>query len=58
VLDAGLDGDSEAVEEGLVLYHIVGRGEVQATVYVMCFPRGGMKNRLALAPVFITDPSK
>jgi hypothetical protein len=27
-LDAGLNGDSEAAEEGLVLCHVVGRGEV------------------------------
>ena len=28
VLDAKLDGDAEATEEGLVLRHVVGRGEV------------------------------
>lgn len=28
--DAELDGDAEVAEEGLVLRHVVGRGEVQA----------------------------
>jgi hypothetical protein len=30
VFDAELDGDVEVAEEGLVLRHVVGRGEVQA----------------------------
>jgi hypothetical protein len=28
-LDARFDGDSEAAKEGLVLHHVVGRGEMQ-----------------------------
>jgi hypothetical protein len=33
-LDAYLDGDSKAEEEGLVLRHVVGRGDIQ----VHCVP--------------------
>jgi hypothetical protein len=57
-LDAGFDGDSEAAEEGLVLYHIVGRWEVKVHCVFHVFPGGEMKSRPAPAPVFITDPSK
>jgi hypothetical protein len=33
-------------------------GKCRCTAYLMCSPRGEMKNRPAPAPVFITDPSK
>jgi hypothetical protein len=56
VFDACFDGNSEAAEEGLVLYHVVGHGKMQACL--ICSPRGEMKSRPAPAPVFITDPSK
>jgi hypothetical protein len=39
-LDADLNGDSEAAEEGLILCHIVGRGEVQAHCVPHVFPEG------------------
>jgi hypothetical protein len=39
-LDARLDGDSEAVEEGLVLLHVIRRGEVQAHRVSHVLPKG------------------
>jgi hypothetical protein len=57
-LDAGLNGNSEATNEGLVFRHVVQRGEVQVHCIPHVFSEGEMKSRLAFAPVFITDPSK
>jgi hypothetical protein len=39
-LDARLDGDSEAAEEGLVLCHVVRRGEVQSHYVPHVLPEG------------------
>jgi hypothetical protein len=39
-LDACFDGDSEAAEEGLILRHIVGRGEMQAYHVSHVLPEG------------------
>jgi hypothetical protein len=39
-LDAGLDGDSELAEEGFVLCHVVGCGEMQAHCISHVFPEG------------------
>jgi hypothetical protein len=39
-LDVGLDGDSGATEEGLVLLHFVRRGEVQTHGVPHMFPEG------------------
>jgi hypothetical protein len=55
---AGLNDDSEAAEEGLVLRHIVGRGEVQAHCIPHVFPQGRDEEQARARPVFITDPSK
>jgi hypothetical protein len=33
-------------------------GKCRHTAYLMCSPRGEMKSRPALTPVFITDSSK
>jgi hypothetical protein len=38
--DACLDGNSEAAKEGLRLYHVVGRGEVQAHRVPHMLPEG------------------
>jgi hypothetical protein len=57
-LDAHLDGDSEAAEEGLVLCHVVRHGEVQVHCIPHVLPGGEMKSRPTPVPVFITDPSK
>jgi hypothetical protein len=40
VFDTCLDGDSEAAEEGLILHHIVGRGEMQAYHVSHVLPEG------------------
>jgi hypothetical protein len=57
--DAHFDGDSEAAEEGLVLYHIVRwGGECRRTTYLMCSLRNEMKRRATSTLVFITDLSK
>jgi hypothetical protein len=39
-LDACFDGDSEAIKEGLILRHIVERGEVQAHYVSHVLPEG------------------
>jgi hypothetical protein len=39
-LDAQLNGDFEAAEEGLVFSHIVGRGEVEAHCVAHVLPEG------------------
>jgi hypothetical protein len=57
-LDVGLDGDSEAAEEDLILCHVVRGRKVQTHGVPQMFPEGRMKSRPALAKVFITDPSK
>jgi hypothetical protein len=33
-------------------------GKYRHTAYLMCSPRGEMKSRPSLAPIFITDPLK
>jgi hypothetical protein len=38
--DACLDGNSEAAKEGLILRHVVGRGEMQAYRVPHMFPEG------------------
>jgi hypothetical protein len=38
--DACLDGNSEAAKEGLILCHVVGRGEMQAYRVPHMFPEG------------------
>jgi hypothetical protein len=40
MFDACFDGNSEAAEEGLVLCHVVGRGEVQAHCVPHVLPEG------------------
>jgi hypothetical protein len=51
-LYAGLDGDSEAAEEGLILRNIVGHGEVQAHYISHVFPEGRDEEQARACPGF------
>jgi hypothetical protein len=56
--DAYFNGDLEATKQGLILGHVVLRGEVKAHGVPHLLPSGETKSRPVPAPVFITEPSK
>jgi hypothetical protein len=56
VLDAGLDGDLEAAEEGLILRHVVRGGEVQTHGIPNVFPEGRDEEQTHARPDFHHRP--
>jgi hypothetical protein len=57
-LDVCFDGDSETTEEGLVLLHVVGRGEMQAHSVSHVLPEGRDEEQTRAYPGFHHRPSK
>ena len=55
--DTQLDGDVLAINECLILGHIVGGGEMEANHVPQRSSRGKTKTSPMLVPFFISDPS-